>query len=230
MKISVALAAYKGEKYIGSQLDSILAQLPADGEIVVSDDLPGGETEKIVSAYAETDPRVKYIHGPGKGVTANFENALRGCTGDIIFLSDQDDIWLSGKVKAVTDEINDGAYLVLHDACVTDSELNPVEDSFFLVHSSRTGLVPNLIRNSFVGCCMAFHRELLDIVLPFPDDLPMHDWWIALAAMKKHKPVSLLSMPLIKWRRHEGTVTGGKNSLALQIKWRLTMLKLLRNI
>lgn len=227
MKISVALAAYHGEKYIEAQLESILSQLPSDGELIISDDDPGGETERIVASFAARDGRVIYLKGTGTGVTANFENALRHCSGEIIFLSDQDDVWLPGKVEAVLKEIDKGAALVLHDARVTDGELKTVEESFFAVHSSRSGFVPNLIRNSFVGCCMAFKRELLDIALPFPEKLPMHDWWLALLAMKHGMKVTLLPEPLICWRRHGDNVTGGKNPFSRQLVWRVRMSALL---
>lgn len=227
MKISVALAAYKGEKYIGEQIKSILAQLPPDGEIIVSDDRPGGETMQAVIAAADGDCRVKYIEGPGKGVCANFENAIRACSGDIIFLSDQDDVWLPEKVGSVMREFENGADVVLHDAFVTDSALEIKEKSFFRAHSSGSGFWTNLLRNSFVGCCMAMTRETAEMCLPFPDNLPMHDWWIALLALKRHKNIVLLPEQLIYWRRHENTVTGKKNSLAQQLKWRAKMIFLL---
>lgn len=221
MKISVALAAYHGEKYIEAQLESILSQLPSDGELIISDDDPGGETQKIINSFAARDSRVVYLEGSGAGVTANFENALRHCSGDVIFLSDQDDVWLPGKVEAVMKEISAGAALVLHDAHVTDGELNVTEESFFAVHGSRSGFVRNLIRNSFVGCCMAFKKELLEAALPFPEKLPMHDWWLALIAMKHGLRVTLLPEPLIYWRRHGENVTGGKNSFSRQLMWRV---------
>ena len=74
---------------------------------------------------------------------------------------------------------------------------------------------------------MAMTRETAEMCLPFPDNLPMHDWWIALLALKRHKNVVLLPEQLIYWRRHENTVTGKKNSLAQQLKWRARMIFLL---
>ncbi|MBQ7862714.1 MAG: glycosyltransferase, partial [Clostridia bacterium] len=122
-KISVVLAAYKGEKYIEEQLSSIVFQLKDDDEIIVSDDLPGGETEKIVRNLAEKDARIRYIKGPGRGLIMNFENAIKNCTGDYIFLCDQDDVWLPDKVETVTEKLDDGFVLVLHNAMVTDEKL-----------------------------------------------------------------------------------------------------------
>lgn len=224
MKISVALAAYKGEQYISEQIDSILSQLGENDELIVSDDYPEGKTREIVEKYQSQDKRVRYIEGEGKGVVRNFENALKACSGDVIFLSDQDDVWMNNKVELVMKEFSNGADLVLHDASVTDSALNVTEPSFFAVHGSNASFFGNMVRNSFVGCCMAFTKKVMHESLPFPDALPMHDWWIALVAMKKKRNVVLLAEPLIKWRRHSETVTGGKTSVLQKIMWRIKIL------
>lgn len=230
MKISVALAAYKGEQYIAEQLNSILQQLGKDDEVIVSDDYPAGKTRDIVLNMASSDKRIRYIEGPGKGVVANFENAMLNCTGDVIFLSDQDDVWLPGKVESVMNEISGGAQLVLHDSSVTDADLNITDKSYFSSHGSTASFFGNLLRNSFVGCCMAFTRETMLETLPFPKELPMHDWWIALVAMKKNRRIVLLHKPLILWRRHGDNVTGGKTSFAQKITWRLKMISSLARI
>lgn len=224
MKISVALAAYKGEQYISEQIDSILSQLGENDELIISDDFPEGKTRETVMNYQSRDKRIRYIEGEGKGVVRNFENALKACTGDIIFLADQDDVWMNNKVESVMKEFSDGADLVLHDAAVTDSDLNITEPSFFAIHGSNASFIGNMIKNSFVGCCMAFTKDVLHESLPFPEALPMHDWWIALVAMKKKKKVVLLSEPLIKWRRHSATVTGGKTTVLQKIRWRVDIL------
>ncbi len=230
MKISVALAAYKGEQYIAEQLESILSQLGENDEIIVTDDYPQGKTCGIVTDFQARDKRIRYIEGEGKGVVKNFENALKACTGDIIFLCDQDDVWMPDKVECVIKEFANGADLVLHDAAVTDSDLNITEPSFFAAHSSNASFMNNLLRNSFVGCCMAFNRKILDASLPFPEGLAMHDWWIALIALKKKFNVVLLNKPLIKWRRHGGTVTGGKTGIMQKIKWRIKIVLSLAKI
>ena len=230
MKISVALAAYKGEEYIAEQLDSILRQLGENDEIIVSDDYPQGETRRIVQEYVNRDKRIRYIEGEGRGVVTNFENALKACTGDVIFLCDQDDVWMPDKVSSVMAEIENGADLVLHDASVTDGKLNVTEPSFFSVRKTNTDYKSNLIKNTFVGCCMAFTKQVMLDTLPFPDGLPMHDWWIALAAIKKGYNAVLLEKPLILWRRHGGNVTGGKTGFVQKIRWRAKMILSLARI
>lgn len=230
MKISVALAAYKGEQYIAEQIGSILGQLGENDELIVSDDFPSGKTRAVVEAISSQDKRIIYLEGPGKGVVKNFENALKACSGDVIFLSDQDDVWLPGKVEAVMNEIENGAKLVLHDASITDADLQITSPSCFEVHGANASFARNLLKNTFVGCCMAFTKDLLDMTMPFPEGIAMHDWWIALIALKKNQKTVLLKKPFILWRRHGENVTGGKTGTVQKIKWRLNMLLSLARI
>lgn len=230
MKISVALAAYKGEKYIAKQIESILSQLGGNDELIVSDDYPAGKTRDIVESMAVSDCRIKYIEGEGKGVVRNFENALKACSGDVIFLCDQDDVWMHDKVETVMKEFESGAELVLHDALITDAELKTVNPSCFSVHGANLSFVKNFVKNTFVGCCMAFTKELLAETMPFPDGIAMHDWWIALVALKKKRKTVLVGKPLIKWRRHGENVTGSSTSAAQKIIWRLRMLSAIMKI
>lgn len=218
------MAAYHGEKYIGQQIDSILSQLGQDDEIIISDDAPGGETQKIIEACAVVDSRIHYVAGEGRGVVFNFENALKNAKGDFIFLCDQDDVWLETKVSKVMAAFGTGALLVLHDAAVTDENLKLVQPSFFYSHSSGTGFVRNFLRNSYMGCCMAFRRELLAFALPFPGNIPMHDQWLGLVAEKKGE-VALLPEQLIFYRRHGGNVTGNKTSLKQKLLWRFSLFR-----
>ncbi|MCQ2462877.1 MAG: glycosyltransferase [Clostridia bacterium] len=221
--ISVALAAYKGEKYIAEQINSILIQLGAEDEIVVSDDAPGGETEKTVKELCRSDPRVRYIAGKGEGLIRNFQNALEHCNGDIIFLSDQDDMWLPGKVKKVCEKINGGAMLVLHDCAETDALLNVINPSYFALRGSSGGFWGNIIKNSYMGCCMAFKKELLSFALPFPEKIPMHDQWLGLIAERTGK-TQLIYEPLIYHRVHGNNMTGGKTSAADKLLWRIRLI------
>lgn len=223
MKISVVLAAYKGEKYLAEQIASILPQLGADDELIISDDLPFGLTKVLVDIFAERDSRIKYLAGKGEGVCANFEYAINAATGDIIFLSDQDDVWLPQKVEKVLREFEKGAAVVLHDAKITDAKLHITADSYFAAHKSKSGFLNNLLRNSFVGCCMAFTADFKNTILPFPKGLPMHDWWIGLLG-ERQKRVGVLEEPLILYRRHSQTVTGKKTSIWQKVTWRVKML------
>ena len=90
---SVAMAYYNGAKYIDEQIRSILANMEDADELIISVDDASDGSETILQNWAQNDPRIRIIKGPGKGVVKNFENAIKHCRGDIIFLSDQDDVW-----------------------------------------------------------------------------------------------------------------------------------------
>ncbi|MGN0469229.1 MAG: glycosyltransferase family 2 protein [Acutalibacteraceae bacterium] len=219
--ISVALAAYKGERYIEQQLRSVLAQLGHNDEIIVSDDKPGGPTETIVRRIMAQDERVIYVEGKSRGIVANFTNAIRHCSGDKIFLCDQDDVWLPEKVKRCMEAFDNGATLVLHNAYVTDENLNITGYSFFEQRGSKRGVVRNLVKNSYMGCCMAFDRSLIKKIMPIPRYVPMHDQWIGLIG-EIYGKVEFIDTPLIYYRVHGNNVTAGKEetSLSQKLRWR----------
>lgn len=197
--ISVAMATYNGERYVRDQIYSILKELKSYDELIISDDGSYDDTLKIIRNI--NDPRIKLIKGPRMGVKQNFANAIKNCTGKYIFLADQDDIWLNGKVDKVLNEFKDGVTCVLHDAKIVDEKLNIINDSFFGFRKSKLGKINNIVKNSYIGCCMAFSKKLKPFILPIPDDIEMHDQWIGLLSEKYGKSV-LLNEPLILYRRH----------------------------
>ncbi len=217
--ISVVLAAYKGEKYIAAQVESILSELGENDELIISDDFPAGKTKAAVAELIENDKRIVYLEGPGKGVIRNFEYAISKAKGDFIFLSDQDDIWLENKVQAVMAEFEKGVDLVLHNAKITDGDLNETGEYAFEINKTATGFFRNIIKNSYQGCCMAFRSEMRKFILPFPGKIPMHDQWIGLMA-EKHGKIGLIDEPLILYRRHGDNVTGNGSDFVSKLKWR----------
>jgi glycosyltransferase involved in cell wall biosynthesis len=197
--ISVCLATYNGSAYIEAQLRSVLEQLSHEDEVVVADDGSTDETISIVNAIG--DPRIRVVATGGKlGVIKNFERALLASRGGSIFLCDQDDVWLPGKVEQCLAALR-SHLLVVTDCKVVDSQLNEIAPSFFRLRNSGSGMVHNLWKNSYLGCCMAFRRELLEYALPFPQGIPMHDMWLGMIAETKGR-VFFLASPLLLYRRH----------------------------
>lgn len=203
--ISVCMATYNGEKYLREQVDSILLQLGKEDELVVSDDGSKDSTISILQSY--NDPRIKIFYNEGNhGVNGNFENTLRNASGDYIFLSDQDDVWLSGKVEKCMDALSD-CDCVIHDAIITDGNLNPTSKTIFQMVNARKGVLHNWIHNGYLGCAMAFRREILKSVLPIPNNMPMfHDIWIGTLAGLKYR-VRFIDFKGIKFRRHDLTTS-----------------------
>ncbi len=221
--ISVCLACFNGEYYILDQVRSILNSSLVD-ELVISDD---GSTDSTLSLLAGiADPRVRVLEGPREGLIRNFEFLLTQARGDFIFLSDQDDVWYEGKVNTMLRSLQ-SCSLVVSDCHIVDADRNIIFNSFFFKRNSRPGLFNNLLRNSFLGCCMAFDRNVLNLALPFPHGVPMHDWWIGLVATAVGK-VEFIHQPLMAYRRHgknaSATTEQSTYSLLQQSRWRLCLL------
>ena len=226
--LSVCIATYNGSLFINAQLQSILAQLSADDEVIISDD--GSIDDTIQSINALADPRIKWAGCGGRlGVVKNFERALAAAQGDVIFLSDQDDIWLPGKVTACRQALQTHL-LVVTDCCIVDADLTETQPSFFKLRNSGPGIRHNLIRNSYLGCCMAFRRELLTYALPIPARAPMHDMWLGMVA-ETCGTVCFLPIPYILYRRHSqnASATAGKSEFSLykKLNYRLVLAGLL---
>ena len=206
--ISVCMTTYKGEKYREVQITSILENISENDELIISEDGQGEEAEAFLEDLNKRGAPIVPIKGPGKGVVANFEYALRYAKGDIIFLADQDDIWTTDKVEKVMKAFqNPECMLVIHDADIINEKDEQIAESFFAFRNSRPGLLKNIWKNSYIGCCMAFRRELLDEALPFPQKGTLHDQWLGLMAEKKGK-VIFLSDKLVHYRRHSENVSG----------------------
>ena len=239
MKVSVCIATYNGEKYLKEQLESIICQLKENDEVVISDNGSTDSSFEIIKKLK--DPRINLIQNPKSGlncknnrskfysVTNNFENALNNCNGDIIFLSDQDDVWSLHKVSdclSVFEQTNTA--LILHDAQVVDNAKNIIADSYFKLIGSKKGIIRNLIKNSYLGCCMVFKRNVLDIALPFPKKLIAHDIWLGLVA-EGYFNVYFLERQLLQYRRHDLNVSqsAGKssNSFFFKIEYRSQLVK-----
>lgn len=200
--VSVAMAVFNGEKYLREQIDSILAQLGKDDELIISYNESTDETLAIINGFQESDSRIKIFVCKRKGVIPNFENAISKCTGDIVFLSDQDDVWNINKIPDVVRVFDDkDVSLVLHDAQYVDSDLNPIDKSLFSYRGKKTGVISNIIKNRYQGCCMAFRGDLKEIILPFPSNIPMHDQWIGIMAAKFGK-VKIVDEKYIFYRIH----------------------------
>lgn len=209
--ISVCIATYNGARYIGEQLASILKQLSAEDEVVVSDDGSTDGTIDIVRSL--NDRRIRIVDGPRRhSPTLNFEWALRNAKGEYIFLADQDDVWLEGKVTRCVEELQ-MCDCVVSDARVTDSLLNTTSESLFQLMHVRRGRLSNLLwRNGYTGCCMAFKREVLSKALPFPTDIPMHDIWIGNVAAFCGS-LHFINDRLLLFRRHDAAAScNGKRS------------------
>lgn len=223
--ISVCIATYNGEQYIKAQLESILCQLFDGDEIIISDDSSNDRTVEIIKSF-DSDSIVLLENQTFKSPVFNFENTLHYAKNDFIFLSDQDDIWEENKVSTIMQHLQNND-LVLSDASLIDAEGKKISASFFALNRSAPGLFKNLVKNSYIGCTMAFNRKILQHALPFPANTPMHDWWIGLIAEMFGK-VYFCKEPLVCYRRHESNASssaeGSPYTLGEKIYMRVLLL------
>lgn len=178
MRISIAMATYNGAKYLQEQLDSFLAQTRQPDELVVCDDGSRDDTLDILERFQQQAPFevLVYKNELNLGYKKNFEKALTLCSGDMIFLSDQDDVWHKIKIERIIQEFKNhpATLVVVNDAELTISDL------------SRTGLtvagqitsVGMSHEQLLLGCCIAFRSDLKPLILPIPHNLHGHDGWI----------------------------------------------------
>lgn len=230
--VSVAMATFNGERYVEAQLRSILEELQPHDEIVVVDDASTDGTVARIQALG--DARVRLLRqAHNQGVRASFDRALRACRHPIVFLSDQDDVWLPGKRSALVAELTAGAVLALSDARVVDAEGRVVEASFMARRGGFKGsALATLVKNRYLGCTMAMRHELLDDVLPIPPAVPMHDMWIGLLGTLRGR-VAYVDRPLIHYRRHSANVSPERRAGVARMmawRWRLASLALGRKL
>lgn len=230
--ISVCLAAHNGERFLSEQLDSILSQLGSDDELLISDDGSTDDTIKIIEGYIEKDPRVKLVtlvQKPKKEplrsfkyATANFENALMHAKGDFIFLSDQDDVWHPDKLKVMVSHLQTNV-LVRTNSMLVTSDAKPIRLSYSEGESPmRRNLLSNIVGMRFSGSHMAFRKEVLEMALPFPENLVSHDNWLGCIASLLGK-CCYEPRPLLYYRMHGENVSKcNKNSLWLKISYRMS--------
>ncbi|MGO9607064.1 MAG: glycosyltransferase family 2 protein [Candidatus Binataceae bacterium] len=219
------MAAYNGESYLPAQLDSIRRQTRPPDELVICDDRSSDRTRNIIDAFAAAAPFPVRLHGneANLGIARNFEQAIGLCSGDVVCLSDQDDLWYPNKLARIEKlfSIAPSAGLMFSDADLKDENLRPMgwtlHQSFGCAQPSNVLLdsgaeaVGVLLGKRFgiYGNTMAFRARFKHLVLPMPDKIRapylkgFHDVWIAVL-IASVADVAILGEPLLAYRQHGG--------------------------
>lgn len=199
--ISVVVATYNGSNYIQIQLNSILLQLNSFDEVVVIDDCSNDDT--VIKISDLNDPRIKLFKNDlNIGHVKSFEKGILACTGDVIFLSDQDDYWLPNKTEVMVNELNSNnfdmlisSYYISQNQGVID---NFTEHQVNLQESNRFRNLISIIsgNNHYLGSLMCFKKSSIQNFLPFPGFIEAHDIYIASLFNIDYK-VGHLNIPLV---------------------------------
>lgn len=226
--ISVCMATYNGERFIRRQLETILPQLAAADELVIADDSSTDGTPMILAEYAAAEPRIRLFTGNRfHSPIFNFAFALEQARGGIIVLADQDDVWLPNKLTMVRDCFARQAarpYLIVLDAQVVDEAGQELYPSVLAKLKAGPGFWKNLYDNRYLGCCLAFSRDLLARALPFPPRIPMHDIWLG-QLCERVGTTAFIPAVTMQYRKHGASLTDFTIKFRpwLQIKRRLIL-------
>ena len=236
MKISIALAVYNGTNFLDQQLASFLKQTRLPDELVVVDDCSTDATVELLEDFAKTSPfPVKIFRNESNsGSTYSFGRAIEACSGDVVMLSDHDDIWVTEKVSRLTqlfvesDDIGlvftnaeligaDGASLGRNK--FTNEECREISDAI-----ASHELIRLILKNNVVGgATCAFRAVYTDLLLPIPAASTLiHDAWIGLI-IPSVAEVRFIPAPLIRYRQHSAQQIGRKVATGSKRKERITM-------
>lgn len=230
------MGTHNGSKFIKKQIESILGQLQSKDELIISDDGSTDDTINIIEAL--NDSRIKIVRFDGvypkekrftivnHKISYNFLNALNYTSGDIIFFSDQDDIWNENKIQTSLKWLEKYDLVVSNFSIIDDADNITLERFYQKMPKVRKYFIAAL-NPHMTGCAMAFKREVLIHAIPFPKELSCgHDNWIGLCANKFGK-IAFIDEPLFMHRVHNNnnSFLGKKsnNSFFQKINWRLQL-------
>ncbi len=222
-RVAIVLATYNGARHLSEQLESLRGQDFGAWRLYVRDDGSRDGTPELLARAAREDPRITVLETrENLGVIRNF-GALLGRAhadgADVVFMCDQDDVWLPSKVSRALAVLADlerahgpAAPLLVHsDLRVVDEALAPIHPSFLayqaIGHEEERPLGVLLVQNFVTGCAAAVNRALLDLALPFPAECLMHDWWLAQCAAARGA-IGFVPEPTILYRQHASNQIG----------------------
>lgn len=195
------MATYNGARYLGEQLDSLAGQSRLPDELIVSDDASIDSTCAIVEQFAASAPFDVRLTRNSKnlGFNRNFEQALLLCSGELIFISDQDDVWYPDKIAKVFAAFDAALdkLVVVHDEHIKEQSTGRTFANSYFENARRLGYID---RELLSGNCTALRRILLDLMVPFPLNIN-YDYWIGWAADLLECRI-ILDEPLQLYRRH----------------------------
>ncbi len=207
--VSVAMATFNGEKYLREQLDSILNQSYPIYEVVISDDNSNDGTKEIIKAYIRMNGRIKLLEQTEHvGVNKNFQQTLVNCTGQLIAISDQDNVWRKDKLEIMTSNMKDNILLYSDSQVISSDGARYKNLSETKKYKFTCGESPKefYFYNAVFGHNMIFKRELLDQIFPLPATSINYDGWISFVASCVGK-IGYIHQPLTFYRLHADNIT-----------------------
>lgn len=216
MEVAILMSTYNGEKYLGTQICSLINQDFKNWKLYIRDDGSNDNTVKLIKKYASLDNRINYVYDDEKGLkpAKSFFKLLKLIKADFYFFSDQDDFWLPSKLSLMLSKclVNEGyPQLVYCGLKSVDSNLVHIQSGFEQIIGKCYGK-NRFIGNDMPGCVMLINKKLRDLTIKYlPNNgFIMHDWWIALVA-EVFGRITFLNKKLVYYRQHgNNTIGAGK--------------------
>ncbi|WP_256857738.1 glycosyltransferase [Solemya velum gill symbiont] len=203
----MAMATFNGEKFLAEQLDSFLLQSYMPDELVVCDDCSIDNSINILYSFKEKAPFDVVVESNinNLGYTQSFSKVLSKCTGDIVFLSDQDDVWCPNKIDEIVEYFvsNPDVWILSHDGYITDE--SGIRSGQTKAAQIKRGYGKNVIPQT--GALSAVRKIFLDVALPIPDNIIGHDLWIHKLASFFPNRKAQLKESLQDIRRHSSNTS-----------------------
>lgn len=218
--VAIIMATYNGEKYISKQLDSIINQAYKNIKIYINDDCSTDNTYNILKQYQKKYPYLINIkqNKNNIGFIKNFETLIKNCNEGFIALSDQDDIWDKNKLSRqmeiiLKDDFQNTPLMIHHDLKIIDEFDNLYKRSYFKYKNyhfiSDKNLGQILGPCGVMGNTILLNKKLKEIILPFPNTLDYHDYWIAINCELFGKRYTIKEQ-LINYRFHNNNTSNNK--------------------
>lgn len=224
-KVAILMSTFNGCKFLPEQIDSILNQSYNNWELYIRDDNSLDETKAIILRYEKKNKKIHFSNvkeNENIGVTSSFFSLLNSVNADIYMFADQDDYWLSDKIKNTVNLLNTSRNtpaLVHTDLKVVNANLEVISDSMKkkVGNVQAQSRIQLLSENVVTGCTIGFNNLLKEKLclqkLNFKQ-IKMHDWWLAICASYFGK-VLYLNTPTVLYRQHESNVLGSNNRISV---------------
>jgi len=228
VRVSVCMATYNGQDYVAEQIASILDQLSPDDELIVVDDASKDATTDVVRSI--NDPRIILLPSrENRGYVASFEKAIAASRGAYIMLSDQDDVWIPGRLDKLLKSLQTKAFAA-SNFTVFGGPANKLQKVQLKEADSRRWL-SNLVTTwigirPYYGCTMAFRADAKRLILPFPSFLTeTHDQWIAIVANLNREMAHVESATVARRLHDQNTTPKSRRPVSVIIRARIMLLR-----
>lgn len=211
--VSVLVANYNYEEFLGAALRSLSNQSYENFEAIVCDDGSTDDSVAVVEELAATDPRIRLVRQQNGGHASAMNRAFAESKGRIVAILDADDVYLSDRLERVVDRMRRaGSGICLHQVVPVDRDGNPLGDpvpqrlatgwlyDLALANGGRTAFPP--------ASGLSFRREVATLLFPIPIEFRRAaDGYLA-AVSQFTSEAAAIEKPLALYRLHGANITG----------------------